>query len=272
MSAKTVPSSARSTAAGNLIETKKSDPYYLRAVGKAIEVYQILERSPGPIPLHQMARLVGLTKSSVYRILHTLEIYGSIRKASDGRYEIAGEDRIRIPALSISRVALASVEPLKELVRNIGETVGLAILFDNRIEVVSVVESPHVIRMGNIPGRILPPHASALGKCITAFQPEESRERLLRAYGTTRYTVHTITDYADLDREFAAIRAEGFARDLEESALDGVCFAAPVYDSAGKVVGGISISVPKFRIETINMERMLSELCRAAQAVSAAIG
>ena len=57
--------------------------------------------------------------------------------------------------------------------------------FENRIEVVATVESPHLIRMGNTVGRILPPHASSLGKAVTAFQREEVRDRLFAATAST---------------------------------------------------------------------------------------
>jgi DNA-binding IclR family transcriptional regulator len=272
MSAKTVSAPARTALGDKSDSRRKSDPYYLRAVGKAIEAYQALERSGQPVPLHQMAAQVGLTKSSVFRILHTLEVSGAIRKTDDGRYEIAGEDRARMPAVSVSRIAMAAADVLKDMVRSFGETVGLAVLFDNRIEVVSVVESPHMIRMGNTPGRILPPHASALGKCITAFQPESRREALVRSYGLSRITPGTIVDHSELEREYASIRCEGFARDMEESVLDGNCFAAPVSDGTGEVIAGISMSIPKLRMEQFDLQRMLGELCRSAQVISKGIG
>lgn len=56
----------------------------------------------------------------------------------------------------------------------------LAVLFDNHIEVVAVIESPDLIKMSQTVGRIIPPHASSLGKALTAFQPEAVQERLPR--------------------------------------------------------------------------------------------
>lgn len=247
---------------------RKSDPYYLRAIGKSIEVYQVLARSREPVTLHQMAKEVRLTKSSVFRILHTLEVSRTIRKTSDGRYEVTGDERIQMPVMSMHQIAALAADPLKDIVRSFGETVGLAVLCQNRIEVVSVVESPHMIRMGNTPGRILPPHASALGKCITAFQSEARRESLIRSYGLARITPHTITDHSELEREYASIRGEGLARDLEESALDGHCFAAPISDATGEVIAAISMSIPKIRLESFDLNRMVTELRRTANTIS----
>jgi DNA-binding IclR family transcriptional regulator len=121
-------------------------------------------------------------------------------------------------------------------------------LFNNRIEVIAVVESPQPIRMSNIAGHILPPNASSLGKAIAAFQSEERRERLLRSYGLYRFTEHTITDRTELDQEFARAREQRFKTDLEESVSDGYCFGVPIFGSAENLGAAISVPLPKMRV------------------------
>ena len=63
---------------------KKKDPYYLRAVGKALEALEILRRSPGALSLAEMASRLHLTKSSTLRVLHTLEVSRHLRKSAPG--------------------------------------------------------------------------------------------------------------------------------------------------------------------------------------------
>ena len=137
---------------------------------------------------------------------------------------------------------------MKQLNREFRETVSLAMRFENHVEVVATVESPQLIRMGNTVGRILPPHASSLGKAITAFQPEDRRESLLRSYGLHRFTDHTIVDEVELKRELERIRKAGYSLDAEESALEGCCFGAPIRGADGSVIGAISLSMPKMRL------------------------
>jgi IclR family acetate operon transcriptional repressor len=123
----------------------------------------------------------------------------------------------------------------------------MAVLFDNHIEVVSVLESSHMIRMGNTVGRIIPPHASSLGKSITASQSEERRDTLLRSYGLHRFTASTITDESELKSEFERIRERGYATEKEESTPDGFCFGAPVWHEE-RVIASISLAFPKMRL------------------------
>jgi DNA-binding IclR family transcriptional regulator len=166
--------------------------YYSRAVAKALQVLDLLSAASQPLSLHEMASMVKLTKTSLFRLLYTLEAEGAVDKDAGGHYSLKSN-----PAKQASRVHLEKVLELgsaqfRDLVREFRETASLAFLFDNHIEVIAVVESPQIVRMGNTVGRILQPHASSLGKCITAFQREERREHLIRSYGISAITPQTI--------------------------------------------------------------------------------
>jgi IclR family acetate operon transcriptional repressor len=250
---------------------KKKDPYYLRAVGKALEALEILRRSPGALSLAEMASRLHLTKSSTLRVLHTLEVSRHLRKTEYGRYAAMGNGCREISPEFVDRLIQVSTGPLKELVREFRETVGLAVLYENHIEVVSVVESPEWARMGNTVGRILPPHASALGKCIAAFQPEARRENLMRSYGLVRFTQNTIVDELKLKEQYERISARGYSTDEEESTLHGHCYAAPVTSPDGDVVAAISISPLLSRVPLRGREKMIEGVMRTARAISEAL-
>jgi IclR family acetate operon transcriptional repressor len=126
--------------------------------------------------------------------------------------------------------------------------------------------------MSNVIGHILPPNASSLGKIITSFQSDERREKLLRSYGLYRFTPTTITDRAELQREFERSREQGFAADRGESVADGYCFAVPIFGKLGGVPAGISVSLPKLRAGGPKQEkRFVDELRATAALVSAAL-
>jgi len=142
-------------------------------------------------------------------------------------------------------------------------------LFENRVEVIAVVESPHVIRMSNVVGHILPPNASSLGKAITAFQAEEQRERLLRSFGIYRFTKHTITDRKLLSREYDGIRLQKYAIDREECAYDGICFCAPIFGPNGQVSAAMSSSMPKTRLrDSAHEEAIIAAVLATADQLS----
>jgi IclR family acetate operon transcriptional repressor len=245
------------------------DRYFSRAVGKALSALEYLKRKDEPLSLHELTSWLGGAKTSVFRLLRTLEAAGYVARNDAGLYCLSADARSLVPSQFVSRLIQAADPRIKDLVRQFRETSSVACLFDNHIEVVAVVESPQMIRMGNTVGRIIPPHASSLGKAITAFQTEERREQLLRSYGIYRYTQQTITDERELRLEFERIRTQGYALEREESHSQGCCFGVPVLLEDQSAVAALSISMPLMRVEGEEQEAsFIAALKRAAQKVS----
>jgi IclR family acetate operon transcriptional repressor len=220
--------------------------------------------------LHELTTRLGGAKASVFRLVRTLQTAGYVSRNDLGLYSLSPDVRALVPTQFVRPLIRAAEPCIRNLVREFRETSSLAALFDNHIEVVAVVESPQMIRMGNTVGRIIPPHASSLGKSITAFQTEERRERLLRSYGIYQYTPHTITDELKLRAEFDRIRSQGYAAEWEESHLQGCCFGVPVLAEDGVAIAAISISMPVMRLEGHEQEaRFIAALKQAAQTMSA---
>lgn len=226
---------------------EQDEKYYSKTLGKALEILELVRRSPRPVSLKEVSDRVGLPKSSVFRALYTLEAAGYVTKSGEGSYTLKAElnwSATRQVAADLVRVATPLMVNLR---RRFNETVSLGVLFENHIEVVSVVESPEIVRMGNIVGRILPPHASSLGKAIAAFLDEERLERLLRSYGLQRFSPRTITDELSLKKELERVREQGWGTDDGESTGDGMCFGAPIF-VGGCVVAAMSVSIPRTRV------------------------
>ncbi|MBS1801673.1 MAG: IclR family transcriptional regulator [Acidobacteria bacterium] len=242
------------------------DQYFSRAVGKALEVLELLQGESGPMTINEVSQRIQLSKTSAFRLLKTLQALGSVTMDGRGQYKLASGIHAVTPTQWLSKLLRTANPHLRALSSELGETVSLAALFDNRIEVVDVIESTHVIRMSNVIGHILPPNASSLGKAITAFQPPAIREKLLRSFGTYSFTKHTITDQKDLNQEYEQIQLNKFAVDREECAYDGICFCVPVFGNNGNVSAAISMSMPKTRLRDREHEEQIITLLREASA------
>jgi DNA-binding IclR family transcriptional regulator len=220
--------------------------------------------------LHEVAQRLQLSKTSTFRLLRTLESSGCLTASEWGKYSLAPGVHSVVSTQTVARLLRAAIPRLQQLSRQLRETASLAALFDNRIEVIAVLESTQPIRMSNIVGHILPPNASSLGKAITAFQNEERREKLLRSYGVYRFTEQTITDRTELDHEFSRVRGQKFATDLEESVSDGHCFGVPIFGPAGDVGAAISVSLPKTRdVDADHRKAVLASLRATADQIAA---
>jgi IclR family acetate operon transcriptional repressor len=240
---------------------KERDPYFSRAVEKALAALAFVRASAEPVALQEIAAKVKLTKASAFRLVYTLEALGHLTKAGDGKYFAA-------PESPHAQLVKRAGKPLERLNMEFGETASLAGLFDSHIEVLLVFESQQIMRMGNTVGRILPPNASSLGKAITAFQTAEVADKLVRSYGAYRFTPQTIVDEIAMREELARVRASGVAEDVEESIAGGRCFAAPVLGVNGHAAGAVSLSLPLIRYRgDAQRQKILTAVRKTARAI-----
>lgn len=240
--------------------------YYSQAIANALRVLELLQQSHEPLALTEVSRQVNVPKSSAFRILRTLEIEGYLQRLEGERFSIVPGAGFMQNHL-LKQVGDASRTWMKNLSQEFRETISLAFLFASHIEVIAVIDSPHRVSMGNMVGGLIPPHASSLGKCITAFQSDTRRDMLLRSFGLVRFTPGTIVEEITLNKELHLVRAQGYASDLEESTLGGCCISAPIFGKDGQAVAAISVSTPKMRFT--NQERLIAAVKDAAGAITA---
>ncbi len=244
-------------------DTTSSEQYYQRSIGRALEVLDCFD-GKSPLALKDIGESTGLPDSTLFRVLLTLEKHGYLQQAVDGTYQLAA--KLRFGWLIGQANALRDkVRPeLERLANCFNETASLAYLYDDRIHVLDSVESFHEIRMSNRVGRVLPPHCSAMGKAITAFQERALADRMLEVYGLSRRTEHTITDRARLFKEFDEIRETGIACDREESTLGGICYSAAIRSPGQPVVAALSLSTPVVRMTPARGEETRKAVLEAA--------
>jgi len=244
-----------------------NEQYYLRSIGRALEVLDCFD-GKASLSLKEIGNSTGVPEASLFRVLLTLEQHGYLKQAVDGTYQLA--PKLRFGWLIEQANALRDkVHPeLELLAQRFNETASFAYLFDNRIQVLDSIETFHEIRMSNQIGRVLPPHCSALGKAVTAFQDRALAEKIVEVYGLPRRTEFTITDRARLFNEFAEIRSSGVACDRQESILGGICYSAALRPAHGPVVAAISLSTPVVRMTAEREEETRKAVLEAAMRAS----
>jgi DNA-binding IclR family transcriptional regulator len=255
---------ARNLRARSTEEPIGRDKYFSRAVSKALEVLEFFQTESNALSMMEIAQRLKLSKTSAFRLLRTLETTGYVTLDGRGHYKLAPGIHAVTPTQWLGKLIRVAMPHLHAINLELSETASLAALFENRVEVVAVVESPHDIRMSNVVGHILPPNASSLGKVITAFQPPVQREKLIRSFKIYRFTDKTITDQKDLSREYENIRLQKFAIDREECAPGGICFSVPIFGAGEHVSAAISLSMPKTRLANADQERSIIATLRAA--------
>lgn len=244
------------------------DVYYLRSIGRALEVLNCFDGQT-PLSLKEISLRMALPESSLFRVLRTLEHHSYLEQHRDGTYQLAPRLIFGWLVQASERVRNTARPELERLVNTFNETASLAFLFDDRIHVLDCMETFHEIRMTNKIGRVLPPHCSAMGKAITAFQPRALADRMLEVYGLTPRTEHTIVDRRKLFAQFEEVRTTGVAWDREESIRGAICFGAALRAEGRPVVAAISVSTPTIRMDPAREHEIQAALVESAKIIAA---
>ena len=221
-----------------------------QAVDRATSLLIAILNSPEPPLLSQLARELGLPKSTTSRILGALERQGLIRRDRNSAY-LGGEVLLKYASAQNQDSALINrMRPVLEtLAEKTSESINLAVPGSDDLKLIDQVDGKHLLGATNWIGRNVPYHASALGKVLLAFGAAS-----LPAGNLQSKTARTITSRTQLNSELEKVRKAGFAIIDNELENGLVAVAAPVFNHDGKVVAAISISGPDARI---NREQLI---------------
>ncbi|HNP86212.1 MAG: IclR family transcriptional regulator [Chloroflexi bacterium SZAS-1] len=253
-----------------LIEPTTKSRYTIEALARGLEVLSLFTAARPALSFNEIVEQLGLAKSTVFRILATLEQLGYLQQDVDTRRYRPG-----LQVFQLGFAALAGLEIqqlahpyLERLAQQLNETVSMAVLEDLDIIYIDRIRNRAIVGIVLGVGSRLPAHSASPGKVLLAALPEpELLSRLARAE-LTRLTEHTLADRAALLAELAAIRQQGYALSDQELAIGLRGAAAPIYDRCRQAVAAINVSGP---ISSISAERLQHELRPAVVATAAQI-
>jgi IclR family acetate operon transcriptional repressor len=248
----------------------KSDRHSIQSVDRALLLLEAIAEAGGESTLTALANRTGLNISTCHHLLATLIQRGFATKVSGRRLYALGTRILHLGHACLQVDLVQRAQPYLDTInRATGETVHLTALQNDTMVGLATRESRHAVRTatGKI-GRHEGPHATAAGKAMLAWLPEDELRRFL-AKGFTRFTDNTIVEIEKLIEALRLVRRSGFAIDREEYLPGVICVGAPIRDSAGAVIGAISASTPVLRATEDHITRMRDEIDTATRALSA---
>ncbi|PJN29789.1 IclR family transcriptional regulator [Kitasatospora sp. CB02891] len=233
----------------------------------------LAELGEGERSLDQLADLLGVHKTTVLRLLQTLEEERFVHRDAQYRYHLgAGLFALSSLALEQRGIRRTAAPHLAELNATTGQTVHLAAYEGGEVVYIDKYDSRHPVRMYSRIGLRAALHNTAVAKVLLAdLSPVERR----RVVGTIEFTVHTpntITSPHALLAELEQVAAQGWAQDHAEHEAFINCVAAPIRDASGRVVAAASISVPDVVLPYEQVLDLLPQLLACTRAISADAG
>lgn len=248
------------------------DKYLLSSVYNTLEILDLLSKH-GALGVAEISKELNMGKSSVFKMLYTLEKKEYVQKLPSAKYNL-GIKFAHYGSIVLDRQnELSFVKPFLQKLRDKhNETVHLSIL-DSDYNIIFIdKESSHAsMQMSSRIGAKLPAYCAATGKVLLAGLLDTDKEEDLRTLELERKTEYTITDNNSLIEELRKVKKQKYAVDSEESEIGLVCYAAPIIDINNKTIAAISISGPSGRMRQ-NNDFLINSIKETAREISKTMG
>lgn len=245
----------------------------VRAVERALDILLCFSREEPTRSLTQIAESVQMSKTTVHRLLTTLESKRFInRDKATGLYRL-GFRLIEMASLVLQDIELQrwAIPYLQRLSSQYGETVDMSILEGSHVMYLEVIESPQRVKIAAAVGQRLPAYYTASGKAILAFLPEERVRPILEknlAEGDPLIK-RTVPEMLANLRE---IRERGYAIAEEEYEQDINAVAAPLFDADHSPIASIAIVGPSFRLSRERLPELGESVMQLTHVISQEVG
>lgn len=218
----------------------------VQSVERAFAILEAL--AAGPAGVTELGDLIALPKSTVARILGTLESVGAVERALGSTDFQLGPALASIAGISsaTTRMVTAVRPVLDKLASETGEAAEFSVPEGYVMRYLIQVESPNPVQVRDYTGLLSPLHVVPAGLCVMAQWPGEELERYL-ARPLEAYTPHTATKPGIIRERLASIRQQGWIWQHEEFAEGISSVAAPVFDQLGRVAGAMTVHGPTYR-------------------------
>jgi IclR family transcriptional regulator, pca regulon regulatory protein len=245
---------------------------YVSSLARGLEVLRAFNRTRRKMTLSEVASETGNTRAGARRILLTLVHEGYA--VADGKlFDLTPQVLELGYSVLSSKGAWDIARPfIDHLSEQIQESVSAAVLDRFDVVYVSGAQAHRVISVGITVGARFPAHCTATGRVLLAAQPAEAWPDIIENIPLTRMTEFTVTDRDAFHWILKGVRDQGWCLVDQELELGLAAIAAPLRDSAGRLVGAINVGVPILRMSPREMEvnilpRLLDTVATISQAL-----
>lgn len=201
------------------------------------------------LTLSEIAELVDVSKSTVCRLIQTLESEGFMHQNLHFNTYSLGASVLGLSNTAIDQFSILKETTyfLKQLTVLTGESSHIAILENTDVIYLKKEDSQHRVQLLSHIGRRNPAHCTASGQAILAFLKPTTIEKIYEN-GFTQSSKHSIVNLSQLQQTLAKIRQQKYAISKDELIENIVSVGAPIYNKQNQVFASISVAGPKSRM------------------------
>ncbi|QUG41481.1 IclR family transcriptional regulator [Psychrobacillus sp. INOP01] len=225
------------------------------------------------LTFQEIIELSMIPKTSVYRMLLTLEEMGFIEKGRDSKYRL-GLLFLTYGNLVASRLNLRQIayDIMQELHKELKEAINLIIRQGDETIYIEKVDVYQKVRLYTAIGRRSPLYAGACARVILSFLTDQEIETYLNKVELEKIATGTLTNKEVLLKSISDARVNGYTISHSELEDYTSAIAAPIFDFKGEIIGGLSIAGIEANYQNDNIAFYASKVMTAADEISRKLG
>ena len=242
----------------------------MQTIDRAIRILKTFSLDENELSLADLHRKLGLSKSSLQRILNTLVLNGLLEKDEKKKTYQLGIELYFLGQLVEKNHNLLSVcRPYMERLRDeLGESVQLNIIHQKERKCIGYIPGNHELMTIAYVGQTSPLYAGASAKLLMANLPDEQLSEILNELNLKKITDDTIDNIEDLKKELATIRELGYALSYGERVKGAFALCAPIKNRFNEVIAGVAITIPSVRMDKEKIDLYIEQVTKTAKLIS----
>ena len=239
------------------------EEYGVKSLARAMRVLECFSVKEPELGISEIAKRLGMQKSTIYNILSTFQKTGYINQNSKTNKYYLGVKILHLGYIVNHHMGLRDIflPHLARIAEETREVCYFGILDNDEVLYIESAYPSSQQQTRNILGERAPLYCTGLGKAMLAFLPPERSDEILKS-AMEKYTSFTICDADVMRSHLEEIRLSGYAVDNMEHEFGVRCVAVPVFNAADEVFAAVSVSGPSLRFDqatVANDARIIAE-------------
>ena len=242
----------------------------MQTIDRAMAILKSFSAREPELSLADLHHKLGLSKSSLQRVLNSLVFQGLLEKDNNRKTYQLGLEIYFLGQLveRNSQLLSKSNRHMINLRDQLGEAVGLNILYKERRKCIGYIPGKHELATITYVGQTSPLYAGSSAKLLMAFLPVEEQEKLLQKIEFEKMAENTILNKEDLLKELQKVQKNGYATSRSERVKGAFSLCAPIKNRFGEVIAGVTLLIPTARVDETKMDYYIEETLKTASAIS----
>ncbi len=237
----------------------------ITSLEKAINILEILQKPPYSYKVTELSNLSGFNRTTVHRLLSTLEKAKFVIRNQDTKEFKIGPSIYQMGCIYLNNFNYKDMilKILEDISKETEESVGYAVLEGDTVLSLYEIEINQPLKMNYKPGLYYPINRGCYGKCLMAYNEPEIVRKLLQNQEFEKITKYTLTEPDEIIKEYQLIKEQGYVVSYCEVSSYAIGVGIPVFNSKGQVKACVAVSFVKGnnkKSDMVKIEKMLNIL------------